>query len=238
MCQPPKPKAAGPKASCAVLPGTGRPTTVLKDHIAPSKAAPAAASEKRTETPALTKDAPGASLKRKANDQIEGPPAKKPAVTKAKNGWWLQPGKLVPLVTHKEYAVKDSIGKRSMKGNRGGSAERKHLNAGKVTLGKVDKAQSDAAIHRQEQASSCKVRRGLKNMGNSCFANAVIQALGSVDELRDHLISRFVQFTKDASKQLPHASKVDTISAAAKVQKDDALEVAVTEQHQRLARQS
>ncbi|KAL9599162.1 MAG: hypothetical protein Q9219_004029 [cf. Caloplaca sp. 3 TL-2023] len=147
----------------------------------PSTASPAQENEHHQGILAAARDGPKSPPKRKAEEPIQDQPAKRPATERTKPQSWLVTGKVAPINITKQYINK--AGKIIKPKN----VER----AGKVN-GEGEETKRDVSANWQKKASVDEVKppAGLMNIGNACFANAIIQALDSVPELRDHLISR------------------------------------------------
>ncbi|KAL8716950.1 MAG: hypothetical protein Q9225_005760 [Loekoesia sp. 1 TL-2023] len=179
--QPLKPQAVSVKPQRRFLPNNSGPIRAPEGINIASTAALVSKTETGIETPAHAKDASTGSPKRKAEEHVEGPSTKKPAVGKTKTLSWLQTGKLAPTATYKRYFKKDVT--VTTKASR--SEARKNGNQKDVKTAGSDTSRAiNGSDDRAEKVPS------LENNGNCCFANSMLQALHSIPEIRDHFTSK------------------------------------------------
>ncbi|KAL8940866.1 MAG: hypothetical protein Q9216_002586 [Gyalolechia sp. 2 TL-2023] len=200
--QPAGPKTVLSEGPCQVLQRNGGQIQVPEARNTPSISTAASGPQKGVETPVLVKTPPVGSAKRKAKEQIEEPPAKQRAVAKAKPLSWLYTGRLKPTTVHKRFlpvkpkttTARANCSERVKKSSTGPKAKIADPDTCKVVIdsnGGIEKVSAT-----EERTSSDGVPPpGLENLGNSCFANSMLQALYSIKEFRNHFVSKICHCT-------------------------------------------
>ncbi|KAL9002388.1 MAG: hypothetical protein Q9188_004676 [Gyalolechia gomerana] len=206
--QPAEPKTVLPKGARQVLPHNSGLIEVPKGRSAQSTSTTASGPKEGAEPPALVKTSSVGSPKRKAEEQIEEPPPKKPAVAKAKTLSWLQTGKLEPTTVHKRFfpvkpkttTTKASHSGRVRKSNAGPDTKVVNPDTNEAVNESNGGSKKVSAAEKQTSLDGV-TPPGLENLGNCCFANSMLQALYSIKEFRDHFISKVRHCTNATGDQ-------------------------------------
>ncbi|KAL9026829.1 MAG: hypothetical protein Q9196_004561, partial [Gyalolechia fulgens] len=195
--RPSEPNTVVPKGPRQPLPHNSGLIQVPKGRSDPPTSTAASGPKEGAESPALVETSSVGSPKRKAEERIEEPRAKKPATAKAKTSSWLYTGRLEPTTTHRSFfpvkpkgtTAKSSHSKRASKNNAGPLSKVVDPDTSKAVNNSNGGSEKVSAAEKQTTSGGV-TPPGLENLSNCCFANSMLQALYAIKEFRDHFISK------------------------------------------------